>query len=244
MKQRLIASAIHFLGSAVVISLFLSLVYFVWYAYPYNIIYSAIDVVKLVVGVDLVLGPLLTLVIFNISKPKKELIRDVLIIICFQVAALSWGINATYKTRPLYAVYYADTFYIGTGAEVDVNASQAAIDPPGILEKAKMVYVKKLDDADAVAREIENIEKGMSGIMYRPQGYELISSHLDEVLENNLAYESVDRISEKLIMDKIIQRQGKELNEFLFYPYVSGVKGGRGIIMIDKNSMEIVDIVK
>ncbi|MDH5472034.1 MAG: hypothetical protein OEY61_04200 [Gammaproteobacteria bacterium] len=244
MKQRLIAAAIHFLGSAGVISMFLLLVYFIWYAYPYNIIYSAIDVVKLVVGVDLVLGPLLTLVIFNISKPRKELIRDITIIVCFQVAALSWGVHAAYKVRPLYAVYYGGTFYTATGADIDIQGSQDAIASPGILEKAKVVYVKKLEKHEAVVREIENMRKGMRGIMYRPQEYELISHHIDEIVEHNLDVNNIAANSEKKAIDKVIQQRGKALSEFLFYPYVSGVKGGSGIVVIDKSEMKIVDVLK
>ena len=244
MKQRLIAAAIHFFASAVVISLFLLLVYFIWYSYPYNVIYSAFDVVKLVAGVDLILGPMLTLVIFNISKPKKELARDVLIIVCFQLVALCWGVNATYKVRPLYAAYYDGTFYTVTGEDVDLTKLKVEIESPGILARTKMVFVKDVDDRESIAKVVEQMNDGGKGLMYSPQRYEPISAYIDEVVERDMGYEYINKVGKKEIIDKCVHSHGKDLSEFLFYPLFSGIDAGKSIVVVDKSTMEIVDVFK
>ena len=50
----------HFLLSAVIVSVILACIFFVWYPSPLFEINGATDILKILVGVDLVLGPLLT----------------------------------------------------------------------------------------------------------------------------------------------------------------------------------------
>ena len=47
-----------------------------------------------VAGFDVVLGPLLTLVIANPAKPRRELVRDIAIIVCVQSSSIG-GLNET-----------------------------------------------------------------------------------------------------------------------------------------------------
>ena len=70
------------------------------------------------------------------------------------------------------------------------------------------------------------------------------SYHFDEIVEHSLDVNNIVANSEKLIIDQVIQQQGKALSEFLFYPYVSGVRGGSGVVVIDKSEMKIVDVLK
>ena len=100
LKTRVIAAGLHFIVSFIVISIALSIIYFIWYPKPFYIIHSVFDAVKVALIVDLVLGPFLTFVVFNLSKPRLELIRDLSIIVLLQVVALSWGLHITHKMRP------------------------------------------------------------------------------------------------------------------------------------------------
>lgn len=63
--------------------------------------------IRIVAFVDLVLGPTLTLVVFNRSKPRKELQRDLTIIGVFQFSCLLAGTYVVYSERPI-AMVYAD----------------------------------------------------------------------------------------------------------------------------------------
>ncbi|WP_460431491.1 hypothetical protein [Azotobacter salinestris] len=66
---------------------------------------------KIVVAVDLVLGPCLTLIVFNLRKPRSELVRDLSLIALMQVLALGAGVWQVLKARPLALVQVFDTFY-------------------------------------------------------------------------------------------------------------------------------------
>lgn len=118
---RLKAAGLHLLGSAIVIGLFLWLVYGYWYMHPYEVVFSTINVVKVLIGVDLVLGPLLTLIVFNIAKPRKELVRDLGMILAVQLSALAWGTHVTYSVRPQFVAFVGDTVYVVTGRDINLD---------------------------------------------------------------------------------------------------------------------------
>ena len=69
MRDRLQAFGIHFLLSLLVAALAALLVFGLWFPYPYREISGGRELFLLIVGVDIVIGPLITLAIFNRSKP-------------------------------------------------------------------------------------------------------------------------------------------------------------------------------
>lgn len=103
MKTRLKASGIHFLLSLLIVSAVLCFLVFVWYPAPLFNLQDLYKVVLTLVGVDIVLGPLLTLIVFN---PKKKSLKfDLFFIVIVQIAALSYGLYTSYISRPIYIVF-------------------------------------------------------------------------------------------------------------------------------------------
>jgi hypothetical protein len=102
---RLKAFATHLLGSAVVLGLALGTLYLGWYHWPGWYLSGVKSVIGVMAGVDLALGPLLTLVIANPGKPRGELRRDLGVIIAIQLAALSYGSLQLWNGRPLYYAF-------------------------------------------------------------------------------------------------------------------------------------------
>ena len=72
---------------------------------------GGIEGIKIIAGVDMVLGPLLTLVIYNRAKPVKALLRDLAVIGFIQIAALSAGMYLVHQSRPAAVTYAFDQFY-------------------------------------------------------------------------------------------------------------------------------------
>lgn len=56
--------------------------------------------------IDIVLGPLLTFLIFNPHKPKKEKISDLSIIAAVQLCALIYGFHTILQQRPLFLLLH------------------------------------------------------------------------------------------------------------------------------------------
>jgi hypothetical protein len=67
-------------------------------------------VLRVLIGVDLVLGPLLTLILF---KPGKWGLKfDLCVIALLQLAALIYGLTTIYSERPYFTVFAVDRFYV------------------------------------------------------------------------------------------------------------------------------------
>lgn len=79
-KGRLRASSIHLAISLSVTIMAALLVLALWYPYPYREISDGRILFQLVVMVDVIMGPLITFVIFNSAKPRKELVGDLAIV--------------------------------------------------------------------------------------------------------------------------------------------------------------------
>lgn len=112
LKSRLSAAGIHLMLSLAVAATAAGLVFGIWYPYPYREISGGRDLFFIVIAVDVVMGPLLTLTVFNRSKPVRELRRDLTIIGLLQLTALVYGLWTVSVARPVHLVFEIDRFRV------------------------------------------------------------------------------------------------------------------------------------
>jgi len=105
MRFRLQAFSLHLLSSATLLTLILGSLYFGWYRWPGWHLTDVKTVVLVMVCVDVVLGPALTFIIANQKKSRRELTRDIGIIVVVQLCALIYGSVSLWSGRPLYYAY-------------------------------------------------------------------------------------------------------------------------------------------
>lgn len=125
MRYRLGAFGVHLLGSAALLSLVLGGLYLGWYRWPGWYLAGAAHIAALLVGVDVALGPLMTLVIANPAKPRRELARDIGIIVAVQLVALVYGSATLWRGRPLYYAFSVDRLQLVQAA--DMPATEIAL---------------------------------------------------------------------------------------------------------------------
>src|ERR1700729_2340226 len=123
MHFRLKAFSLHLLSSATVLTLILVCLYFGWYHWPGWYLTDVTTVVLVMVGVDVVLGPTLTLIIANQNKPRRELKRDIGIIVAVQLCALTYGSVQLWNGRPLYYVFSENSLSVVQA--YDINDQEA-----------------------------------------------------------------------------------------------------------------------
>ena len=129
-KIRLRAALVH-LGASLLVALAMAvLVFELWYPYPYREISGGRDLFLLVISVDVVLGPLLTLAVFNIRKPRPELRRDIAVVALLQVAGLCYGLWTVQLARPAHLVFEIDRFRVVH--RIDIPPELESKTPPGI----------------------------------------------------------------------------------------------------------------
>lgn len=106
------AAMIHLLVSVFVVSLLILGALWCWYPNPYRLVAGGYHLMGILVAVDVVCGPLLTLVLFNPLKGRRETMADMLLIAGIQLAALVYGVNTAFEARPLYLVHEVDRFRV------------------------------------------------------------------------------------------------------------------------------------
>ena len=122
--NRVSAAAIHFGICLLVGVVLLALFWFVWYPEPLFKAVGGHEIFLMLLAIDVILGPLLTLVVF---KPgKKSLKFDLAVIGLVQVAALSYGVGTLLAGRPVYVAALGHRFDVIQASEVDVKDISAA----------------------------------------------------------------------------------------------------------------------
>ena len=115
--NRFQATGLHFLASAAVIVLIFGLLKFVWYPQQLFEAANGFDLLKILVLVDLVLGPLIMLIIFN---PKKKSLKfDVSVVLVCQLLFLGYGVWSLYTVRPAYIAFVDKQFHLVKANETD-----------------------------------------------------------------------------------------------------------------------------
>lgn len=98
----------HLIGSTAVALGSAALVFLVWYPTPLAGATGVTTIFLMLLAIDVIVGPVITLIVFDTAK--KELKRDLLVVLALQVAALLYGLNAVFAARPVYAVFNVDRF--------------------------------------------------------------------------------------------------------------------------------------
>jgi hypothetical protein len=125
MRFRLKAFSLHLLSSATVLTLILGSLYFGWYRWPGWHLTDVTRVVFVMVCVDVVLGPTLTLIIANKNKPRRELVRDIGIIVVVQLCALIYGSVSLWSGRPLYYAFSENVLQLVQAYDIDAAEAEA-----------------------------------------------------------------------------------------------------------------------
>ena len=105
-RAKIKAASLHFLLSLLIFSLALCWILQILYPSFHFRLNGGIHALQLLVSVDLVLGPLLTLLVYHPLKGKREKTGDFAVIGLVQLAALAYGLNALYQEHPKMLAFY------------------------------------------------------------------------------------------------------------------------------------------
>jgi len=223
-KSRARAASIHLGLSVLIASASALLVFAFWYPYPYREISGGRELFTLVVAVDVVLGPLITLVVFDRRKPVRELVRDLSVVVLLQLAALSYGLWAVYLGRPAHLVFEFDRFRAVHAVEVPEELLARA--PAGLqalpLGGPTLLAVRPFRDADEKAAATMAAIAGLPLAM-RPDLWQDYPAAQARVLQAALPLAQLRQRhpDRKALIDGAVRDTGQPEAQLLYLPMLS-----------------------
>lgn len=216
------ASLKHLVGSLIVAALAAFLVFGLWYPYPYDALVGGQNLFLILISVDVVCGPLLTLVVFNPKKPRRELWRDIGVVVALQLAALAYGLNTVAHARPVFLAFEKDLFRIVCLPEVDSERLSEA--PPELREPGWSgprligVRIEQPGDPDY----LKAVEMGLNGIhnAFRPGSWRDYGPQRSEVIAKAKPMTKLRTKypEQKALIDEAVKKSGLPNNRLGYLP--------------------------
>jgi hypothetical protein len=143
---KLKAALIHLLISVFIVGSLSLLIVYIWYPKPFFTISGVSMPLKLLIFVDVIIGPLLTFVVYK--KNKKSLKFDLSVIAIMQLAALIYGANTIYQGRPSLLVMNNGklNYLVEKFAKNDELKNKEL--KPTIFSQPKIAYLSNLTNLD------------------------------------------------------------------------------------------------
>ncbi|WP_342620312.1 TfpX/TfpZ family type IV pilin accessory protein [Rhodoferax sp. GW822-FHT02A01] len=182
--SRIKAAAIHLLISLGIAALAAALVFGIWYPYPYREISGGRELFFLVVTVDVIMGPLITLTLFNPKKKSLELRVDLTIVAILQLLALTYGLWTVYEARPVHLVFEGDRFRVVHAVDISTDLLQQV--PQGInalpLTGPTMLGLREFRDQNEKMQYTMAAIQGVQ-LAFRPDLWQPYSASVSQVLK-------------------------------------------------------------
>lgn len=219
------AFGLHFLASATVITCLFAFVKFIWFPHQLFEVANGLELLKILVLVDLILGPLIMLVIFN---PKKKSLKfDVTAVLICQLLFLGYGVWSLYTVRPVYLAFVEKQFILVKANEIeDGDIAKVSIEKFKQLPLLGPVFVgTKLPDSREKREEILFAGFGDMGIENLPQYYVDYAQVRQEVLATSteLSQQNLDKASKEQL-ENIQQKFAQQGKKVLFCPLKTKAK--------------------
>lgn len=180
-REKFIATGVHFAVTLLLACIAASLIFLVWYPDPLQEIVGGTELFMLIVGSDLVLGPLMSLVLYDSRKSRRALLVDYTIVGIVQISALVYGVSIMADARPVYIAFSTDRLEIVLAGDIKPAELAAARDPryariPWGRPRYVAVKVPPEDHNDALFQALSGNES-----QTRPKFYVPYASQLDAI---------------------------------------------------------------
>ncbi|MEW5757060.1 MAG: hypothetical protein AB1810_12210 [Pseudomonadota bacterium] len=235
---RLRAAGIHLLLSA---AIFLVLLYFIvyqWYPIPYFSVDGGWQGIQIMIGVDLVLGPFLTLLIFNPNKTRNKILFDLGCIAVVQLSALIWGVSTVYDQRPVAISYWDGKFYSVTTKELKKQKLTPDVFEALSDQRPPVIYTRKPQTSEESIGVITWLFTESTSEWNLHFLHERISSHIEDVFRQSKDISAEYEKPEKLTQDfnLILERLGGKKEDYAAIPFM----GRYGTVLLIMNKQGVI----
>lgn len=246
-KEKANAFLFHLCISALVALTVAYLIYKIWYPYPYREILWGQDIYRLLIGIDVVIGPLITLIVFDKKKHFLEKASEIIFIAVLQITALGYGIWALAQARPAHIVFEYDHFQIVPIYLLPLTKPEEKFDHQIKLEPwtgPNLISLRSLQkDKENIKKWKKNIPFGGPPLAAQPslwQPYELAKNEI--ISSSRPLYDLMNNYpEEKIAIEQAVKKTKMNFNSISYIPIYAGTNAGA--LLLPKNSIQIIGLV-
>lgn len=243
LRVALYAAFKHLLICLLVASLVAALVFGLWYPHPFGELSGGQSLFWLIVIVDVVCGPLLTLVIYNPKKPRAELVRDIGLVVLIQLAALGYGLHSLLQARPVWLAYEKDLFRVVSLPDLMPGSLEQA---PPALQSLSLTGPKPLGVRLAQGTDpdfLQNVQQSMAGNhpAFRPDRW---VPYADQAAQAAAAAQPLAELAKRhadrsALIDEAVQRSNRTADTLGFLPLATEHPTS-WVVLLDRATGELV----
>ena len=243
LRERLRAAAVHLAISAAIALAACAAVFGLWYPQPLDRVLGVGTIVLIMLGIDVVLGPLFTLIVFD--RRKKRLAWDLATIGALQLVALLYGVYTIERGRPAFVVFVKDRFEVVSPADLRPDDRAAArANPFAVPDPLRPRWVAARMPDSAQERDRIMFEAVGTGrdVQHHPALYVDYSGEARAVLERALPISRLrafngSRLSE---LDAAIAATGRDAASLRYLPLRGAATDGA--VLIDAADARVIAV--
>lgn len=235
------AALIHLMISVGIVGAIAAYILYFWYP-PVLFHMAGVDRLLLLIGgVDLIVGPLLTLVVFKVGKPSLRF--DLSVIALAQAAFLALGLYSMIISRPVFMVASTRTFDLVFANEIaPERLAEAAGTPYAALGfgSPRLVGARMPSDPKEAERVVDSAMSGHGDLQNMPRYFVAYQDVAPELPAHGKPLMAGGEVSaeEATIMQEAARGYGRHPEELRFMT-LSSVRG-YAVMLIDGKTGEVV----
>ncbi|MEJ5027576.1 hypothetical protein [Comamonas sp. MYb69] len=227
----------HLACGMLVLAVLAFLIFGVWFPYPYAEITGGRQIFLVIVAVDIICGPLLTLLIFDPFKEKWKWRLDIVVIVALQLGAMIYGLERLTSVRPVFLAYEGDRFRIVRANDID--ADQLGEASPDFMHLSwsgpRLIGAKLLTAGDPLY--LDSLVRSINGEppSLRPSRWVKYETQLEDIRKNlqpvqGLTLRGIDNKS----LEDIAKKSKDGLSSLGYFPMVLGSVDD-WVVVVDRN---------
>ena len=222
-----------------------------WYPGELFLVDGGWEGLKLVAMVDLVLGPLLTLILYKPGKPN--LAMDMSLIAAVQIGALAYGAVTTWQQRTV-AVVYAERAFTTLSASDERDAASTLrakeVEPQGIDalvvgsdQERRAVPLLLIPDpgADGFGQYLADLFNDFPELYARSDKYTVIADDDSRLAEHALTLDDLGTGAQRAAVERALAKRSNGTGPIALHRFKA--RYADGIALYDTAEARIVDYV-
>lgn len=230
----------HLLISFFIAACSMGLIY-LWYPMPYRLMLGVGGIWIIILLVDVLSGPFITLLVSNPKKSTREMAWDLAIIGSIQVAALFYGLHSVWLVRPVVLAFERDRLVVVSANEIESNERLEGRDRFRISSFGGVIKVATRDPENN-AELFESVELSLGGITpaMRPLWWVPFESRTAEIEKKSKPLVELlkNKSRDKEVLMQAANKTGLATEDILYLPLTSS--RNKDWVALLSRSLEIV----